>query len=213
MSMIFRLLFYQFRFRAVESVYFPPGKAGNVLRGALGESRPSGLAERPRPFVLRAAHLDGKRFGPGETFSLDLHVFDLRRPLRKNFLDAFAEWERTGLGPRRGRVELLGAGDEEAVSVNLTGGPEVSKCSVAFRTPTELKGNPTTQEIPFGILLARARDRISTLRNLYGKARCRSIFGRSGSGPVWCVPFRAIFSIVKSCAAVRARERSMELGA
>jgi hypothetical protein len=178
----FRLLFYRFHFRAVESVYFPPGKAGNVLRGALGTVisadallRPSGLgepSERPRPFVLRAAHLDGKRFEPGETFSLDLHVFDLRRPLREIFVGAFSAWARTGLGPRRGRVELLGEGDAETVSVNLAAGPDVSKCSVAFRTPTELKGNPSidpSDAIPFGVLFARARDRIGTLRSLYGE--------------------------------------------
>jgi hypothetical protein len=179
MSMIFQLLFYRFHFRAVDSVYFPPGKAGNVLRGALGTvvsdeptARPGGLADPPRSFVLRAAHLDGKRFAPGETFSLDLHVFDLRRPLRDIFARAFGEWAHTGLGPRRGRVELLGEGAGEVVSMNLAAGPEVSKCSVAFRTPTELKGNPSVDSrdaIPFGVLFARARDRISTLRSLYGE--------------------------------------------
>ena len=70
-------------------MYFPPGKAGNVLRGALGTistafnpkraNLPSGLAEPPRPFVLRASHLDGKRFGPGETFAFEVNVFDLLR--------------------------------------------------------------------------------------------------------------------------------------
>ena len=160
----------------MESVYFPPGKAGNVLRGALGtfvsaegSARPSGLAEPPRAFVLRAAHLNGKRFEPGEKFFLDLHVFDLRRPLHENFRDAFAEWARTGLGPRRGRVELLGEGAGEAVSVDLAAGPATSKCSVAFRTPTALKGNASVDEIPFGVLVSRARDRISTLRSLYGE--------------------------------------------
>jgi hypothetical protein len=174
--LIFRLLFYRFHFRTAESVYFPPGKAGNVLRGALGTvvpeeplARPSGLADPPRPFVLRAAHLDGKRFEPGETFSLDLHLFDLRRPLHDIFTRAFGEWAHTGLGPRRGRVELLGEGVGEAVSVNLAAGPETSKCSLAFRTPTELKGTPSSREIPFGVLFARARDRISTLRGLYGE--------------------------------------------
>ncbi len=166
--MIFQLLFYRFRFRAVESVYFPPGKAGNVLRGALGTVAPR-LADLPRPFVLRATHLDGKRFGPGETFSLDLHVFDLRRPLREMFVDTFGEWARTGLGPRRGRVELLEECAGDLVSVNLAAGHEASKCSVAFRTPTELKGNPSHHEVPFGVLFARARDRISRLRGLYGE--------------------------------------------
>jgi hypothetical protein len=164
----------------MESVYFPPGKAGNVLRGALGttlrfddmsapkSARPSGLADPPRPFVLRAAHLDGESFEPGETFALDVHVFDLRQPLREIFVSAFSEWAHAGLGPRRGRVALLGE-DAAAVSMNLGEGPSVSKCSVSFRTPTELKGNPSRHEMPFGVLFARVRDRISTLRSLYGE--------------------------------------------
>jgi hypothetical protein len=207
--LIFRLRAYHFNFRAMESVYFPPGKAGNVVRGALGTTLrfddtmalasrrpiggtetlrrvdvsgtaglPSGFADPPRPFVFRAAHLDGKRFEPGETFSLDVNIFDLRRPLPDIFVRAFSEWERTGLGPRRGRVELLGPMAEEGgtdVSVELTSGPEVSRCSVLFRTPTELKGNPSgnsrnlSKDVPFGVLFARVRDRIGTLRSLYGE--------------------------------------------
>jgi hypothetical protein len=195
--LVFRLLVYRFHFRAIESVYFPPGKAGNVLRGALGtmlrfedlsaqgSARPSGLAEPPRPFVLRAAHLDGKRVEPGETFSLDVHVFDLRRPLREIFVRAFSEWAHTGLGPRRGRVELLGDDDAgTSVGMNLAPGPEASKCSLSFRTPTELKGNPSNRDLPFGVLFARVRDRISTLRSLYGEGPLpvdfKALAGRAG---------------------------------
>src|ERR1700683_1820952 len=71
-DLIFRLWAQRFQFRVVESVFFPTGKAGNVLRGALGPvldsfepklaGRPSGFEEPPRPLVLRAAHLDGKCF-------------------------------------------------------------------------------------------------------------------------------------------------------
>jgi len=172
----------------MESVYFPPGKAGNVLRGALGTtlsatlrfenlsapelSRPSGLADPPRPFVFRAAHLDGKRFERGETFSLDVNIFDLRSPLFDIFVRAFSSWARTGLGPRRARVELCAPKGEDAgtaVSLDLAGGSEVSKCSLLFRTPTELKGIPTRNEVPFAVLFARVRDRIGTLRSLYGE--------------------------------------------
>ena len=32
----FELLAFRFRFSARESVYFPPGKSGNVVRGAFG---------------------------------------------------------------------------------------------------------------------------------------------------------------------------------
>src|SRR5882757_5002771 len=41
---------------------------------------PSGLADPPRPFVFRAAHLDGRSIAPGETFHFDLHLFDTRDP-------------------------------------------------------------------------------------------------------------------------------------
>ncbi len=148
-------------------MYFPPGKAGNVLRGALGMS--PGFADMPipRPFVLRAAKLDGQRFAPGETFAIDVNIFDLRGQPIETFAGAFSEWGHTGLGPRRGRVELTGA-EDEAVAIDLTGGGEVSKCSLLFRTPTELKGNPARDQMPFGVLFTRLRDRIGALCNLYG---------------------------------------------
>jgi hypothetical protein len=169
----------------MESVYFPPGKAGNVFRGALGTilattrrpDLPGGRADPPRPFVLRAAHLDGKRFGPGETFSLDVHVFDLRARLPEIFVQTFSEWARSGLGPRRGRVELLGPVEDGAdVNLDLTSGAEASKCSLLFRTPTELKGNPSRDAMPFGVLFARVCDRIGALRSLYGEGPLRIDF-------------------------------------
>lgn len=166
----------------MESVYFPPGKAGNILRGALGAklpfersgSGPSGLADPPRPFVLRAAHLDGKQFEPGEKFSLNVNIFDSRTrdspgSWTRIFVHIFAEWADTGLGPRRGRVELCGNIEETQVALDLAPGPEASKCSVAFLTPTELKGNSDPGAMPFGVLFARVRDRLSTLRSLYGE--------------------------------------------
>ena len=164
----------------MESVYFPPGKAGNVLRGALGPvladltapgpDRPSGLADPPRPFVFRAAHLNGKRFQPDETFYLDLNLFELRAPLIETFVRVFSEWATTGLGPRRGRVELFEPPPPTCINLDLTAAPSaVSKCSVAFQTPTELKGNPANDRMPFGVLFARIRDRISTLSGLYGE--------------------------------------------
>jgi len=94
--------FYRFRFhfRARDPVHFPAGKSANagarrfwsVLRdtaspaayarlfepgSALG-SAPSGLADWPRPFVLRAVHLDGLTIAAGGWFFVDVHVFDLR---------------------------------------------------------------------------------------------------------------------------------------
>ncbi len=163
-----------FHFRAVDSVFFPPFKAGNVIRGALGqmatvnESRlPSGLADPPRPFVLRAAHLDGKRFSPGETLAFGANVFDVHGPVAASLKSACAAWASTGLGPRRGRVELL-ATEEDVVTIDLRPGTPVSGCALRFPTPTSLKGNPSRDDIPFGILFARLRDRISALCTVYG---------------------------------------------
>jgi hypothetical protein len=111
----FELFAFRFSFRALGSTYFPPGKAGNVIRGALGtifhklvcspkcpraktcEQRvtcayarlfestgvrdgPSGFSDWPRPFVIRAAHLDGQRFLPQQHFYFDLMVFEMHDP-------------------------------------------------------------------------------------------------------------------------------------
>jgi hypothetical protein len=175
--LIFRLQVYRYRFRAEESVYFPPGKAGNVLRGALGavsvlqkstRPAPGGMSDRPRPFVLRAAHLDGQRFPRGEEFCLNVHIFDLEGTVARALERTFRDWANAGLGPRRGRVAFL-ASEHEDVTLDLTHAPPASRCSLLFRTPAELKGNPSRDEMPFGVLFARVRDRVSSLRSIYGE--------------------------------------------
>jgi hypothetical protein len=170
----FRLRACCFRLRAIDSVFFPPSKAGNILRGALAQiaagpvtPRPRGLADPPRPFVLRAAHLDGKRISPGDIFSFSANFFDLDGPATSALRDACAAWATAGLGPRRGRVELLGTQDD-IITIDLRSGPPASKCTLRFSTPTSLKGNPSRDDIPFGVLFARLRDRISALCTVYG---------------------------------------------
>lgn len=218
--------FYAFRFcfRALEELFFPAGKAGNIVRGAFGtifrkltcvpectDARtcprrqicpyarifeptgsanvPSGLADPPRPFVFRAAHLEGLPIRAGEPFHFDVHIFDLRDPALAYFVRTFAELAREGLGPRRGRAELtsvqqLGADRRPLAEVfdgssilaarmlpplelSLAPAPApVRRVRVAFRTPTELKG--AAEQPDFAVLFARVRDRISTLRALYG---------------------------------------------
>jgi len=150
--------------------------AGNVLRGALGHallkagpedyvrifapanrSGPSGLTDLPRPFVLRAAALDGRTLQPGERFGFGLHLFNTPNPPINNYTRAFAQWadfisvERTPI-----TVDLNAPSDS------------ISRLRVQFQTPTELKGNGASGKSEFPVLLARARDRISTLRTLYG---------------------------------------------
>src|SRR5206468_10833803 len=121
---------------------FEPGRA-------LGAT-PSGLADWPRPFVLRVTHLDGLTVASGDSFYLDAHVFDLHQPTLVHFRAALSRLAEKGLGPGRGRAEL-----ERTEQLDLTdaaqsaGTPnvveldpepaEVAAVTVHFRTPTELK--------------------------------------------------------------------------
>jgi hypothetical protein len=191
-----RLELYPLRvsFVAREAIEFPRGKAGNTLRGALGtvlrrveyapRRGPSGLSDPPQPFVLRASHLDGRRVRAGEEFYFDLNLFDL---------SAFAVVvqglrELTTLGARRGPVELKRVassvdGDEQLspISLDLESTREVRRLRVRFVTPTELKSEQQIVARPqFGVLAARIRDRISTLRELYGPGPLEIDFRRFG---------------------------------
>jgi hypothetical protein len=164
-------------FRARERLKFPAGKATNVLRGAFGmllegepyqrlfspslSEGPSGLADAPRPFVIRAAHLDGVVVEPGESFWFQFHYFETRQPRIEEIVRAFGEWNR---------AELIDASCR-SLTLDLECGTEVvPRLLVRFRTPTELKVEGGLAVRPeFGILAARVRDRISTLRSLYGE--------------------------------------------
>ena len=199
--------FYRFRFwfEAIDAVRFPPGLSANVVRGALGrhlleaappaayrslfqpgadgKGGPSGLADWPRPFVLRCAHLDGGTFPPGTPFFFDAHVFELRQPVLASFRAAFDNAAKAGLGLGRGRARLT-----SVEQLNLAGHPEplegAAPCSVSldgpvtlvnavtlrFATPTELKGGGRVTDRPeFTVLFGRIRDRIGNLRALYGR--------------------------------------------
>ncbi len=160
---------------------FPPFGAGNVIRGLLGKSLwgspgfaqlcapklaagPSGIADPPRPFVLRASPLDGRVLEAGERFSFDVHIFDLRPPameaLERGFSGMTAVWNG---------VEWLANNGETAIhEIPLNDSRPVSAITVTFLTPVDLKGNTSPSEIPFGVLFARVRDRIATLSELYG---------------------------------------------
>jgi hypothetical protein len=187
----------RFCFEALDAVLFPPGASANVIRGAMGEClqgmgpeagrlvrpeafRPSGLKLAPRPFVLRTAPLDGRAVTPGEPFSFDLHVFELRVPVLHYFRDAFEAMAADGLGPGRGRARLNGV-----ETLDLEGNPaaagfrclapldpeaEVIKAvTLRFLTPTELKAEGHVVDEPlFGHLFARLRDRIAMLCAFYG---------------------------------------------
>jgi hypothetical protein len=181
----------RFCFRAQGPIYFPPGKAANVLRGGFGlmlkahapkevynrifepssVAGPSGFKDPPRPFVFRASHLDGQGFAPGESFHFDVNLFDTRRSWSAAAMQqAFQALGEAGFGPGRGKAELKKL--EEPVLVTLpllAAGPEVSAVRVDFVTPLELKSQgEVTDNLEFEILFSRIRDRVSTLRCLYG---------------------------------------------
>lgn len=218
----------RFEFTARDSLFFPPGKASNILRGALGvvfrkiacvpecqdaqtcSSRqscpyarifapdsdgqgPSGLADSPRPFVFRARHLDGKTIQRGESFFFDFNVFTLDPEALAYFVLTFAALAREGLGPGRGKADLrkvcrlsvldhteqtlfesstqmMMSGAVKPVSLSLLPPSSAPKrIRVEFLSPIELKHEQRIAARPeFAILFGRIRDRISTLRRLYG---------------------------------------------
>jgi hypothetical protein len=185
----------RFEFEARDAVWFPPGKAANIFRGAFGdifrriaetseyarmfepravtsESGPSGFKDRPRPFVLRAASLDGRRFEPGERFILEVNVFDPEVPALDYFTRSFEQLREEGLGPGRPRVDLHAAHELPGVIADLAPRREsVSKITVDFLTPTELKsGGATLRGAPFDVLFRRTRDRVSGLASFYQNA-------------------------------------------
>jgi hypothetical protein len=126
------------------------------------EAGPSGLADRPRPFVFRAAHLDGTTIAPGETFHFDFHWFDLRRPSLDIVIHAFAQFAHEAE-----LTDVRGADAPLELCLNPVS-DRVNRMTIRFETPTELKSGGQTVERPeFGVLAARVRDRISTLRALY----------------------------------------------
>ncbi|HSR09375.1 MAG TPA: CRISPR system precrRNA processing endoribonuclease RAMP protein Cas6 [Bryobacteraceae bacterium] len=108
-------------------------------------SGPSGFADPPRPFVFRA-------FGPLE---VGLNLFLTREPAIELFTQVMTE-----LGT------LTSVSGTERLGLPLCARDQpIDRVRVRFLTVTELKGAGQPE---FGVLLARIRDRVSTLRELYG---------------------------------------------
>jgi hypothetical protein len=184
----------RFHFTARKRMRFAPGKSANLLRGAFGinlrgmctrecpgaqtcprraecayakvfepsAAGPSGLADPPRPFVFRASHLDGRAVVPGDAFHFDFHLFFHAAPVLTPLSLAFADFHHADLRKVEHPAQPL------ELSLDPPADP-VSRITVRFATPTELKGHDGLLDQPdFGILASRIRDRISTLRELYG---------------------------------------------
>jgi hypothetical protein len=186
----------RFEFVARERVEFPAGKAANTLRGALGlifqsngcerlfEPRaggPSGLADPPRPFVFRARHLDGCVLEAGERFHFGVNLFSMEPETVGYFVRAFDALGREGVGPGRGKAELLST---SGAPVTLSLEPSTigaGKVRVEFLSPTELKhGGNVVEQPEFSILFGRIRDRVSGLRSLYGGGAIEMDYRASG---------------------------------
>ena len=130
---------------------------------------PSGLRDHPRPFVFRARSLDGRTVETGDSFYFEMNVFEMRFPVRLLLEKTFSALAAEGLGPTRGRARLVDA-EERLVSLDLDGSERrADGVIVSFLTPTELKVDEALAPAPeFAVLFARIRDRLSTLRALYG---------------------------------------------
>jgi hypothetical protein len=172
--MTFDLIPLRLHFVAPSPIHFPQGSAANLLRGALGNALmktapdayarrfapefaggPSGLRDAPRPFVFRAWHLNGLSIAQGGPFQFGVNLFETRDEAVDLFAKAFEG--RFGIPTLEGRGPL-----HLPIESMATG---VDRVRVRFLTPTELKGSGRPE---FVTLLARIRDRVSTLRMLYG---------------------------------------------
>lgn len=156
------------------------------------EVGPSGLADPPRPFVLRPEFPEAQHLHPGSPLVLRMHLFDVRTPFLPYLIAALTQLAQSGLGPGRGRARLERVSstdmsgrmraplysngrmlvDSSPQPVRLSLDPvdePVESVRIRFVTPTELKsdGQPVSRP-EFGVLIARLRDRIAALDRLYG---------------------------------------------
>ena len=110
--------------------------------------------------------------GAGEQFHFALHLFDTADPPLHEICETFHRIAGEGLGPGRGRAELISSPCKpEPIRVSLAPLENpVSRIRIRYLTPTELKSEQILVERPeFPVVFSRVRDRIATLRALYGE--------------------------------------------
>ncbi len=104
---------------------------------------PSGLRDSPRAFVFRV----------GERNEFGFHLFDVTAGGVEIVIRALAEF-----------LDIESVEGRSVLRLPFDADRAASRIRVSFVTPTELKG---AERPEFGVLFARLRDRISTLRALY----------------------------------------------
>ena len=158
-------------------MHFRAGETANLFRGQFGKilhrrdaamyarffapvretGVPSGLHDPPRPFVLRVRHLEGATL---QSFHIGLNVFETNPADLVHIYQAIGDLARESL-----RAEFHGLEGSNLLRLPLAGAPAAERVRVTFASPTELKNHERPE---FGPLFSRVRDRISTLRTLYG---------------------------------------------
>jgi hypothetical protein len=170
----FDLFALRFDFMAEEALH---GVPANLFRGQFGKvlhrrhadlyrrwfapvkeiGVPSGLHDPPRPFVLRVRHLEQ---GIGNAFHVGFNLFDTDDPQIAAITATMEELVRKNL-----RAKLIGIQGSEVIHLPFASRTSASRIRVRFLSPTELKPSGPPE---FGVLFARIRDRVSTLRAFYG---------------------------------------------
>jgi hypothetical protein len=120
--------------------------------------------------VFRCRHLDGQSFNVEEVFAIRLNVFLRDGSVFAALEKAFRAMGATGFGLERSRAMVLPEPELKRLCCSLDPGREtVRRIRVRFESPTELKVNDTaTDQLKFGDLFGRMRDRLRLLSSLYG---------------------------------------------
>ncbi len=132
-----------------------PATYARFFAPVLDAGVPSGLHDPPRPFVLRVRHLEGAALS---RFHIGINVFlPDALPVIQSAIGTIV---RESL-----RAEVISIDGQDPLHLPLTGALPAERVRVTFLSPTELKN---LDQPEFGPLFARIRDRVSTLRALYG---------------------------------------------
>jgi hypothetical protein len=173
----FDLFALRYRCTAQAPVHFPPGKTANLFRGQFGKilyrrdpalyeryfapvrntGVPSGLHDPPRPFALRVRHLDGATL---QHFHIGVNLFETNQPDLVQIYLTLGDLAKQSL-----RAEIYDIEGVDLLRLPLTGAHPAERVRVTFLSPTELKNEERPEFEP---LFSRIRDRVSTLRALYG---------------------------------------------